>query len=413
MRFTRDLIATVAILAGVVVLLEIGLRLAGVRYEASLYTAEAERGYALRPNAEGWSVLENENYVHINSDGMYDKEHSLSRPQDVIRVAIIGSSEAEAHQVPLDKTFEAVLERQLSDQLARCGRRVEVLNFAVPGYGLAQEYRTLHDHVWKYQPQIVILATTAYAMLRNTRTLYPGATHGTPFYVFDHGSLVPDRETRLAQPPDPGRLKWTWRFANWMNQSRVLGLINEARINLPLIFDRIRAKLHGVNRSKPSSSGGIPSDYIRTWPYNPAIPAMSESWEIGDAFFKMMKEDCDQHSAEFWIVTIEMEGQVNPDLSKRSALQRLLGVSSLSLSDEYIEKLARKDGINVITLAPQMGDYALREHVALHGFFNTGFNDGHWNETGHQLAGSIIAQDLLRGSDVLKVVTMSQASHPR
>ena len=140
MRFIRDALATVAIVILVMGVLEIGLRLAGVKYEASLYTEEAERGYALRPNAEGWSVLENENYVRINGDGMYDKERSLSRPPNVLRIAVIGSSEAEAHQVPLDKTFEAVIERQLSSELTGCDCRVEVLNFAVPGYGLAQEY---------------------------------------------------------------------------------------------------------------------------------------------------------------------------------------------------------------------------------------------------------------------------------
>jgi hypothetical protein len=48
-----------------------------------------------------------------------------------------------------------------------------------------------------------------------------------------------------------------------------------------------------------------------------------------------------------------------------------------------------------------MGDFALNHHVTLHGFFNTAFNEGHWNETGHEVAGSITTQDLLTSSALL------------
>ena len=124
---------------------------------------------------------------------------------------------------------------------------------------------------------------------------------------------------------------------------------------------------------------------------------------IGNAFFQMMRDDCDRHSSEFWIVTITMAGEVNPNLAVRNSLQKRLGLSSLSLADQYIAELGHQDGIKVITLAPSMQEYALNHHVALHGF-NTAFNVGHWNETGHQVAASIIAQSLLRDSNVLNDV---------
>jgi hypothetical protein len=44
----------------------------------------------------------------------------------------------------------------------------------------------------------------------------------------------------------------------------------------------------------------------------------------------MMKQDCDEHSAEFWIVTIGMAGEV----------QERIGLNSLLLSDQYIKELA-------------------------------------------------------------------------
>src|SRR5205814_6625220 len=51
-----------------------------------------------------------------------------------------------------------------SDLLEECnvfpGKKIEVLNFGVSGYGTAQELLTLREQVWKYSPDIVMLAIT-------------------------------------------------------------------------------------------------------------------------------------------------------------------------------------------------------------------------------------------------------------
>ena len=143
-------------------------------------------------------------------------------------------------------------------------------------------------------------------MLRNTRRLYPGQPHGSPFYVFDGGSLVPDRQTLLTQPLDSKRLQRSGYLADWMNKSRLLSLLHQAWANTPDIVARIKMLVR-PKRPTQSVSKAIPADYLSTWPYTPEIPEMRESWMIGDAFFQMMKADCDRHSAEFWIATIGME----------------------------------------------------------------------------------------------------------
>jgi hypothetical protein len=368
-----------------------------------LYTPDAVRGYALRPHAEGWEVAENENYVHINGDGMYDHERSRERPSNVIRIAVIGSSEAEAHTVALEKTFEAVAERQLSAAIAESGCRVEVLNFAVPGYSVSQIYLTLHDQVWQYNPQVVILAATALTILRNTRRIYPAAPNGTPFYELENGRLVLDEETRNKNVLDPARLKWRWRFSNLMNQSRLLSMLNEALINGPGIARRIRANLLSLIVPVQAHTAPNAIDYMKL-SYDPDWPEARQSWAIADAFFKLMKQDSEQHSAEFWIVAIESSGSVHPSLEARSALRQKLGLNSLQESERYIEQLAHTDGIPEITLTPGMAEYAARHQVAVHGFFNTAFNEGHLNETGHAVAASIISQNLFQRSAALRMV---------
>lgn len=399
MRFFRDVAITVVSLFATLLLLEAGLRVAGVRYSASFYTPERERGYALRPNAEGWDVSENENYVRLNRDGNYDRDRTIEVPPGTLRIAILGSSEAEAQQVPIEKTFEVVMERQL--RLAGPWPNVEVMNFGVPGYGMSQEYLTLRNHVWKYHPRIVVLATTAFVVLTNTRELYPLPPQGAPFFDFQDGVLAPDAQTRSTPPLDQRRLLLRNRLADWMNQSYLLLLINEARSNIHEVLTQI-AEHWRICPKQAAQTGSLPSDYRGTWPYLPNLPAMQKSWRIADGFLKLMKQDCDDHGAEFWLVTLDMEMQVHPDPAVREAFRKSLGVASLYESDKHLIEAATSDSIHSLMLAPILAEYATTQHVALHGFFNTNFNDGHWNELGNQVAGEAIARELLRSSDVIR-----------
>ncbi len=69
---------------------EIALRVAGYSYP-DFYQPDDLRGYALRPNMEGWYRKEGEAYVRINSDGLRDGEHSKAKPANTIRIAVLGA----------------------------------------------------------------------------------------------------------------------------------------------------------------------------------------------------------------------------------------------------------------------------------------------------------------------------------
>jgi hypothetical protein len=399
MQFFRDIALTVAAFALTLFALEGALRLAGLRLEASLYTEEQQRGYASRPLAAGWSTAENDVFVRINSDGMRDRERAVVAPPDTLRIAVLGASEVDSRTVNLDDTFEAVMEGDLRQDLKSRWRGVEVLNFGVPGYNLAQEYLTLRDHVWKYHPQIVILATTSNVMIRNTRNLLPTPPPtGTPFYTLDHGSLVPDPETRLAPPLDMQRVKWKDRFSEWMNQSELLLLGNEAlRIKAPEVLAQIKARFS----PKATDRRRDLAQNIAALTYTPEMPQTHESWRIGAALLQAMQEECRSHGAEFWVVVIGTAIEVHPDPSVPAALAQRLGLPSLMGSDERLAALARAHGIHALLLAPEMGRYAASQHLALHGFAETAYNEGHWNQRGHRLAAKLITEELLRSSAVI------------
>ena len=96
-----------ALLAG-----EAALRIAGISYP-NFYRPDPERGWSLRPGAEGWWRKEGLAYVRISSAGLRDVEHALAKPPGHLRIAVLGDSCAEALQVPVGQTFWKLLEGRL------------------------------------------------------------------------------------------------------------------------------------------------------------------------------------------------------------------------------------------------------------------------------------------------------------
>src|SRR3989442_3392601 len=119
------LIATSIVFA--LLIIEAGLRVAGFS-APYFYAFEDETGWTLRPNVSGWFRKEGAAYVSINSAGMRDREHTLAKPANTYRIAILGDSFAEALQVPLEHTFWHVLEDRLANCPALARRKAEVLH---------------------------------------------------------------------------------------------------------------------------------------------------------------------------------------------------------------------------------------------------------------------------------------------
>ena len=137
--------------------MELALRAMGFS-RAILFQPDALIGWSGRPGAEGVYLDEGSAEVRISSAGTRDRERIVVKPRDVWRVAVLGDSFTDALQVPEDKRFTSVMERLLAGCDAGGGRRVEVLNFGVSGFGTAQEYLLLKDRVPRYAPDVVVLA---------------------------------------------------------------------------------------------------------------------------------------------------------------------------------------------------------------------------------------------------------------
>src|SRR5581483_7943889 len=107
------------ILAAVVlafVIAEEALRIAGISYPnfSSFWTRDPYCGVVLLPGASGWWTKEGRAFVVINSDGMRDREHTIAKPPNTFRIAVLGDSYAEALQVSVQEAFWAVMQRELA-----------------------------------------------------------------------------------------------------------------------------------------------------------------------------------------------------------------------------------------------------------------------------------------------------------
>jgi len=363
--------------------IEYGLKGAGVRFQASFYTPERERGYALRPGAEGWNVGEHENYVRINSRGQHDREHDLNRPVNTIRVAILGDSVTEAMQIPLEKAYFSEIERELNAALAKDGQKVEVLSFGVGGYGLGPQYLTLKEQVWRYDPQIILaVAPIDGLILRSSRRLYPGDSFGAPFFDLHSGELRPDSqsERRWADFVPPSQKQML--SANLMNQSCLLSLFNSARAKAWNDVNQWESASH----AKAESPSSLPADYWLTYPFlGPANPELKDAFKTAKALLLAMRDEAASHHAEFWLF-----------------FQKQLGVETLFRTDRLICDFASDNEIPHLALAPELARLAAERSLTLHGFKGTPKNSGHMNELGHQIVGRIMAEELRDNSAVLR-----------
>jgi len=86
-----------------------------------------------------------------------------------------------------------------------------------------------------------------------------------------------------------------------------------------------------------------------------------------------------------------------PDPAWREGFKDRFGITDLFYPDNRIKTLGAAKGIPVVTLAPELQKFAERNKVFLHGF-GENLGNGHWNATGHHVAGELIAKKICEGA---------------
>jgi hypothetical protein len=377
-----------------VLICEIGLWAFGIEYP-HFYEFEPVIGARLRPGLKGYWLKEGCGYVRINSDGLRDREYSLAKPPGTVRIAVLGDSFTEALQVNQDEGFCSVLERDLQKCDTLKGRRVEVLNFGVAGYGTAQELLTLRHRVWKYNPDVVLLEfTPGNDISDNSPKLNDGQSY--PFFVLRNGKLVLDdsRLQRLEAIKENFEKYRNWQgdiIAWWLafrnDSSRILQLIDRTE---ELAQQQQRTKDLKENRQGVAGAAMFTEIY-----HEPKDETWKEAWRITEAVLLRMRDEVVQRGAQFYVVVATSSTQVHPDPTVRNGLANYPGVADVFYPDHWVEKVCRSHDIPVLLLGPPFQAHVMKNPVYLHGFrttFRDTLGSGHWNPDGHRLAGETIAR---------------------
>jgi hypothetical protein len=368
----------VASLVVAFVMAEIVLRLIGFSNPV-LWTYDDITGTRLYAGAEGWFRSEGEAYIKISSAGLRDREHTKGKSADTVRIAVLGDSMTEALQVPLERTYWSILERKLNDCEALAGKRVEVMNFGVSGYGTAQELLTFRHRTAAYSPDVTILAFYPGNDVRNnSKELEPNRLR--PFFKLQDGKLVAD-QTFLASA---GYASYKSNFdkRSWLFGLRSFQLLRQ-----------LRATLGQANEASASAApgAGLEAGLDDEVFAPPKSPAWNDAWQVTERLIVAMRDEVEAAAGRFVVASIPTGIQVHPDPDARNRFITSLGIDDLWYPDTRLKALASRQNVDVITLAQRFQSYAERNRVYLHGFENTRLGTGHLNESGHKLVGEALA----------------------
>ncbi len=392
------------------IIAEIALRVVGYSYP-EFYTLDQSRGYALRPLAEGWYRKEGEAYIRTNSDGLRDREHSTTKPANTIRIAVLGDSYPEALSVSEGEAFWSVMENRLQDCVAAAGKKVEVLNFGVSGYGTAQELLTLRERVWQYSPDVVLLAmTTNNDIADNSRALKQ--TDEIPYFVYQDNRLTLDDSFKSSRT-FVWRQSAVSRMGRWLrDHSRLVQATLEGHHALKIRMASWRApksetakpeaaKTEAAQPTAPGQSTQTQDQLFRSNELGidnliylePGNAEWREAWRVTEGLIAAMRDEVKNRGAQFVVVTLSNGIQVVPSPEVRRTFAERLGIADIFYPDKRIKSVCERERIPVVTLAPELQKIAADSKTFLHGF-GANIGNGHWNPAGHRAAGELIAKKL-------------------
>jgi hypothetical protein len=357
------------------------LRLLGISYP-QLYTPDEHCASRLRPGVSGYWITEGRAAVGINSDGLRDGEHAIPKPAGTVRIAVLGDSFAEALQVAAEDTFWAVAERHLQGSEQHAGRQVEFVNFGVSGYGTAQQLQMLRHHVWKYTPDVVLLAFCHNDLDENSKEL--GGLETKPYFDLQGDQLVLDASFRHSLPYVTAQTAYEQSKARIVNGSYFLQLLKHAKMSWHRRRDPRRSE------APPAAQSAVDMVTDCHIYAEPQSPAELHAWELTERLTVEMADETSRHGAVFALVTVTTPLQTYPDPSVRADAPAK-GVQDLFYVEKRLARLGKQHGFPVLTLGQPMQRYAEQNRVYLHGFSNTRLGTGHWNQQGHRVAGETIA----------------------
>lgn len=264
----------------------------------------------------------------LNSAGLRDIEHTIAKPANVFRIALLGDSATEGLQVPLSDTYG----RLLQDLIKVKGKKTEVINFGCSSYSTGQEVLQFEREVAQYKPDLTLLLYNRGDAIENVRK--PADLKGEPrpyFYLDGQGALQQDNAVldanEKALEPNP-------TMDNLRRNSRLYGVFSHANLTLSLnepLYRKLRGWVQTPFKApKPKHSEAISAQY-----------GEQNAWRVTSALISRLNRDCENAGSKLLVVTF-------PNVVRDAEFGGQI---------EDVQKLAQKEGFSVFDLTPSFNWY--------------------------------------------------------
>jgi hypothetical protein len=108
--------------------------------------------FELKPNMNTYHKLVE---FKTNSAGLRDKEYSVAKTEDTIRIAVIGDSFVLADGIGIEETFHSLLEERLNKEQGDI--TYQFINFGVSAYSLRQYLEVMKHKAIDYDPDLILV----------------------------------------------------------------------------------------------------------------------------------------------------------------------------------------------------------------------------------------------------------------
>jgi lysophospholipase L1-like esterase len=351
--FARIGLVALGILVGVV-LFDLALRRA-----LDVYRCDERLGWTFVPGRTAlWTSRTREfwNVVRFNALGFYDPEREVPKPPATYRILLLGDSFVASLQVPREESFAGRIEDVLARDAAP-GRRIEVVNAGVNGYGTAQQLLLLRDVVGRLEPDLVLLGVFAANDVADNAVAAGSTSHqlaarcGRPFFdpAADELRLLDARRT-----PDGGLLR---RFL--LRHSALFSIWDPSR----------------------EPDGPPPAFEAGAIYAGDPTPALEEAWGLTEALLRAARDELVARGIPFGVLALPGKAEIG----LVSTRERSRALDYARPRRRLVAFLAH-ERIPVLDLWPP-----LARHVAQDRPLPFYIQDTHWTPEGH----AVVADALL------------------
>ena len=323
---------------------------ANMYFEADPYT-----GYRLKPGGVGHYQMDIP--AVANSHGHRDVEMTFEKPPGVFRILVLGDSFTVGANVRQEEAYPKVLERRLKGLE---GPRIQVVNAGVGGWDPFQYAQYFEHYGYQFEPDLILIGffvgNDTYSELTNVGQLGTAIlghplrkdAASRPFaklqvFLYEHSNLARLLLNRGPVPSSTFVRRQCDDFTEWYLAVQKARMPNHVRYSSAR-RDKAQGAVNQIRRIRARAG-----DFV------PVVVAL-----------------------------LPDENQVNQALQKRILQASEISEYDFKMPQSMLTEMFREVGIPTIDVLPAV----LADRRCLY------MNDTHWTPEGHELAASVILEEL-------------------